>query len=101
MPNPAARVKPPGVDDLRWREALQRCGGTENADGLWPVAARGFQDLVARKEAQVRVGEVGLSHDGDCTLCTPMTQDAAMAEHAARVTALLDTARALARKQVR
>lgn len=53
VPNPAARVKPSGVDDLRWREALQRCGGADNADSLWPVAARGFEDLVSRKDAQV------------------------------------------------
>lgn len=53
VPNPAARIKPSGVDDLRWREALQRCGGIDSPDSLWPVAARGFQDLVARKDAQV------------------------------------------------
>ncbi len=46
--NPAARVKPAGVDELQWREALQRAGGADNPDHLWPVLAHGFKDLLAR-----------------------------------------------------
>lgn len=46
--NPAARVKPPGVDELQWREAMQRAGGPDNPDRLWPVLAQGFSDLLAR-----------------------------------------------------
>ena len=46
--NPAARVKPGGVDELAWREALQRAGGADNPDQLWPVLAQGFKDLLAR-----------------------------------------------------
>lgn len=51
--NPAARVKPPNVDELQWRAALQRAGGLDNPDRLWPVQAKGFKDLIARKNAQV------------------------------------------------
>jgi hypothetical protein len=65
------------VDDLRWREALQRAGGADNPDHLWPVQASGFSDLLARKGAQ----------------------DEAMAQHAQRLDALVDAARQLARKQ--
>lgn len=46
--NPAARVKPAGVDELRWRAALQQAGGPDNPDHLWPVQAQGFKDLLAR-----------------------------------------------------
>ena len=42
------------VDDLQWREALQTAGGPHNKQKLWPVAANGFQDLVTRKQEQVR-----------------------------------------------
>lgn len=57
--DPAARVKPPGVDELRWRAALQRAGGPDNPDRLWPVQAIGFKDLIARKNAQVPLCSVG------------------------------------------
>lgn len=46
--NPAARVKPAAVDELQWRAALQRAGGPDNPDHLWPVLAQGFKDLLAR-----------------------------------------------------
>ena len=46
--DPAQRVKPAGVDELQWREALARAGGPDNADHLWPVLAQGFDDLLAR-----------------------------------------------------
>lgn len=51
--NPAARVKPPDVDELQWRAALQLAGGPDNPDRLWPVQAKGLQDLIVRKNAQV------------------------------------------------
>lgn len=51
--NPAACQKPPGVDELRWREAMQRAGGPANPNHLWPVLAHGTKDLIARKDAQV------------------------------------------------
>ena len=54
--DPNARVKPPHVDELQWRSALQRAGGLNNPDRLWPVQAKGFKDLIARKNAQVRLG---------------------------------------------
>lgn len=46
--HPGARAKPAGVDELQWREALQRAGGADNPDQLWPVLAQGFKDLLAR-----------------------------------------------------
>lgn len=53
--NVAARVKPDGVNELRWREALQRAGGPDNPDHLYPVQANGFKDLLLRKTAQVKI----------------------------------------------
>jgi nuclear pore complex protein Nup54 len=50
--NPAARMKPPEVDELEWREALRRAGGVDNPDKLWPVEIVGFKGLLARKAAQ-------------------------------------------------
>lgn len=47
------RTCAPGVDELKWREALQKAGGANNASRLWPVQALGPKDLLARKEAQV------------------------------------------------
>lgn len=43
----------PGVDDLVWREAVQKAGGPENPDRLWPVLASGFASLRQREAAQV------------------------------------------------
>ena len=43
-----------GIDELQWREALQRAGGEGNAKHLWPVLALGTRDLLARKQAQVQ-----------------------------------------------
>lgn len=37
-----------------WREALEECGGPDNADSLWPVLANGFRDLAARLKIQAR-----------------------------------------------
>ena len=44
-----------GVDDLAWREAVQRAGGADNPDRLWPVLAAGLTDLRSREAAQVRL----------------------------------------------
>ena len=51
--NPAARLKPVDVDEIQWRGAIHKAGGLDNPDRLWPVQAKGFKDLLARKEAQV------------------------------------------------
>lgn len=51
--NPAACAKPQGVDELRWREAMQRAGAAAGPSRLWPVLALGTRDLLARKDAQV------------------------------------------------
>ena len=58
--NPALRQRPPSVDALQWRQALFRAGGEHNRQGLWPVPANGFGDLLARKAAQVANFEVQL-----------------------------------------
>ncbi|CAL8466711.1 g6247 [Coccomyxa elongata] len=76
-PNPAACQKPQVVDELRWREAMQRAGGPNNLQHLWPVLAHGTKDLIARKDAQ----------------------DAAIREHTERLSAAAQAARQLVRKQ--
>lgn len=58
--NPAARVKPQDADELEWRGALHRAGGLNNPDRLWPVQAKGFKDLLARKDAQVGISSLVL-----------------------------------------
>lgn len=55
--DPAARQKPEGVDELVWREALQKAGGPNNPDRLWPVLASGMSSLRAREEAQASAVE--------------------------------------------
>lgn len=50
--NPAQRVKPFNVDEIRWRQALKEAGGPNNAAQLWPVVASGFGDLLGRFQAQ-------------------------------------------------
>lgn len=75
--NPAARVKPVGVDELQWRAALQRAGGADNPEHLWPVLAQGFKDLLARKAAQ----------------------DAAIKEHGERLESLSQMAAQVASRQ--
>lgn len=50
--DPRQRIKPADVDELAWREALQRAGGPDNPDKLWPILAKGFRDLLARRAAQ-------------------------------------------------
>jgi len=50
--DPGQRIKPADVDELAWREALQKAGGPDNPEKLWPVLAKGFGDLLARRVAQ-------------------------------------------------
>ena len=38
---------------MDWREATARAGGVNNPNRLWPVAVRGFDELLKRKNAQV------------------------------------------------
>lgn len=104
--DPAARVRPAGVDELKWREALGRAGvalppGSEFGGGsaagtpggmlevattaspahnnppLWPVPVPGFPALLARRAAQ----------------------RAALDEASARAAAAADAAAGLARRQ--
>ncbi|GFR49600.1 hypothetical protein Agub_g11670 [Astrephomene gubernaculifera] len=49
---PEQRVKPPGVDENRWRAALAAIGGPNNPQKLWPVGANGFRDLNTRSRMQ-------------------------------------------------
>jgi nuclear pore complex protein Nup54 len=50
--DPARRVKPNDIDELQWREAMRRAGGSDNAQNLWPVPYNGFNGLLERKSAQ-------------------------------------------------
>ena len=43
-----------GVGNLEWREATARAGGPNNPNRLWPVAVTGFDELLKRKNAQVK-----------------------------------------------
>jgi len=50
---PEQRLRPAGVDELAWREALADAGGEGGGgDGLWPILARGFEDLCSRYREQ-------------------------------------------------
>eukprot|EP00798_Chlamydomonas_sp_ICE-L_P025725 gene25725-11383_t len=55
--DPAQRVKPPQVDEMRWRQALAQAGGPNNPDRLWPVLACGPKDLLLRSATQQRAIE--------------------------------------------
>mmetsp|Transcript_3141 Transcript_3141/g.11313 ORF Transcript_3141/g.11313 Transcript_3141/m.11313 type:complete len:443 (-) Transcript_3141:33-1361(-) len=48
----AARVKPAGVDESQWQEALEELKGSAQPEKMWPVAANGFGDLAGRLKAQ-------------------------------------------------
>lgn len=50
--DPNARQRPADISEAEWQHALRKAGGAANADGLWPVAAHGFAQLQAHKEAQ-------------------------------------------------
>ncbi len=52
--NPAERQRPPGVDELAWREALGECAAAGADAALWPVLASGFGELCARYGEQTR-----------------------------------------------
>ena len=49
---PHHRVRPPGVDELKWRNLLEDVGGEHNAAGLWPVPGDGFKCLAERAAVQ-------------------------------------------------
>lgn len=53
--NPQRYGCPKGIGDLDWREAINRAGGVNNANRLWPVAVSGFDELLKRKNAQDEV----------------------------------------------
>ncbi|RZC70005.1 hypothetical protein C5167_033152 [Papaver somniferum] len=48
--DPAARIKPAGVSDIMWAEAMAKLEGMESADReqLWPQLVLSFKDLSAR-----------------------------------------------------
>lgn len=50
---PMIDPQPTTVDERQWTEALEKAGGEDNADRLWPVPAVGFRDLRQRAEAQL------------------------------------------------
>lgn len=57
MTDPAARVKPVGVSDIMWAEALGKLEGMESVDRerLWPQLVQGFKDLSNRLKLQDEV----------------------------------------------
>lgn len=73
---PEQRVKPPSVDENKWRQALASIKGPNNPQKLWPVVANGFQDLNTRSKMQAQ----------------------AIEENAARLRSLQDRTAAMARR---
>ncbi|KAI3842425.1 hypothetical protein MKX03_035032 [Papaver bracteatum] len=55
--DPAARVKPSGVSDIMWAEAMAKLEGMESADRerLWPQLVLSFKDLSVRLKLQDEV----------------------------------------------
>ncbi|CAL0324892.1 unnamed protein product [Lupinus luteus] len=54
---PQFKVKPVGVSDIMWSEAMRKLEGMKNADRerLWPQLVQGFKDLSRRIEIQDEV----------------------------------------------
>ncbi|KAG6555359.1 hypothetical protein Mapa_002585 [Marchantia paleacea] len=52
--DPSLRVKPVGVSDIMWAEAMNNLAGMESADRerLWPELVQGFKDLSNRMKLQ-------------------------------------------------
>ncbi|XP_058103292.1 nuclear pore complex protein NUP54 [Magnolia sinica] len=52
--DPAMRVKPAGVSDIMWAEAMGKLEGMEstNRERLWPQLVQGFKDLSQRLKLQ-------------------------------------------------
>ncbi|KAH9567533.1 hypothetical protein CY35_03G031800 [Sphagnum magellanicum] len=52
--DPAARVKPVGVSDIMWAEAMNKLEGMDSNDRerLWPELVHGFKDLSRRVKLQ-------------------------------------------------
>ncbi|KAK9117521.1 hypothetical protein Sjap_016468 [Stephania japonica] len=55
--DPAARVKPAGISDIMWAEAMGKLEGMQSADRerLWPQLVQGFKDLSQRLKLQDEV----------------------------------------------
>ncbi|PIA51189.1 hypothetical protein AQUCO_01100193v1 [Aquilegia coerulea] len=55
--DPAARVKPAGISDIMWAEAMAKLEGMDSADRerLWPQLVQGFKDLSQRLKLQDEV----------------------------------------------
>ncbi|XP_057827295.2 nuclear pore complex protein NUP54 isoform X2 [Cryptomeria japonica] len=52
--DPSMRVKPVGVSDVMWREAMDKIEGMDSPDRerIWPELVRGFKDLSNRLKLQ-------------------------------------------------
>lgn len=55
--DPQHRVKPPGVSEIMWAEAMAKLEGMDSADRerLWPQLVQGFKDLSNRLKLQDEV----------------------------------------------
>jgi hypothetical protein len=50
--DPRQKVKIQNIDERTWHELLDKVGGEENENGLWPCRVDGFDGLFQREQAQ-------------------------------------------------
>jgi len=50
--DPRQKVKIQNIDERTWHELLDKVGGEENENGLWPCRVDGFDGLYQREQAQ-------------------------------------------------
>jgi len=50
--DPRQKVKIQNIDERTWHELLDKVGGEENENGLWPCRVDGFDGLFKREQAQ-------------------------------------------------
>ena len=50
--DPRQKVKIQNIDERTWHELLDKVGGEENENGLWPCRVDGFDGLYQREQGQ-------------------------------------------------
>lgn len=96
-----ARIRPDGIEESRWRDALASCGPTGDPRRLWPVAAGGFDDLTARLNEQVEAGRADDERVANLTNLSSRIAEKRTNDLIARMEAIKRTADDQARKLLR